>query len=329
VPAAQLPTLGAGDMLKTTYDTNESGVVDNAEKVNGHTVAADVPAEAKFTDTTYALATQLADGLQSAADKTKLDGITGNGTITAEEALTKIKTVDGSGSGLDADLLDGKEAADFALASHGTHVTYGAATTALTSGGTGAIGSASTLARSDHTHTLPDYPDLAGHAGNTNIHVTADKQTEWNKNTTDIALLQSQTGTLSGNDAMSRREILDIKLKLDELNVTEFLNKTGIGFFDLFEDTSQIDTANTTATIASTDATFSGSKVLQFNKQTFSGFTGVELAIYDLSRELFTVDVAVSNSATIAMNIIPGSRTVGEKFYYNGSVYTITAVTAS
>jgi len=49
--------------------------------------------------------------------------------------------------------LDGK-----AASSHGTHVTYGAATTALTSGGTGAIGSASTLARSDHTHTLPAYP---------------------------------------------------------------------------------------------------------------------------------------------------------------------------
>lgn len=42
-----------GDMLKSTYDTNGSGVVDNAEAVNGHTVAKDVPANAVFTDTVY------------------------------------------------------------------------------------------------------------------------------------------------------------------------------------------------------------------------------------------------------------------------------------
>jgi hypothetical protein len=44
---------GAGDMLKSVYDSDGDGVVDNAEKVNNHTVEADVPAGAKFTDTTY------------------------------------------------------------------------------------------------------------------------------------------------------------------------------------------------------------------------------------------------------------------------------------
>ena len=44
---------GAGDMLKSVYDSDGDGVVDNAEKVNNHTVEADVPANAKFTDTTY------------------------------------------------------------------------------------------------------------------------------------------------------------------------------------------------------------------------------------------------------------------------------------
>lgn len=41
-----------GAMEKSTYDTNDSGVVDNCEKVNGKTVNSDVPANAKFTDTT-------------------------------------------------------------------------------------------------------------------------------------------------------------------------------------------------------------------------------------------------------------------------------------
>ena len=43
---------GKGDMLKDTYDTNENGIVDNAEKVNNHTVNSDVPENAIFTDTT-------------------------------------------------------------------------------------------------------------------------------------------------------------------------------------------------------------------------------------------------------------------------------------
>lgn len=54
----------------------------NADTVGGHTVAADVPANAKFTDTTYNPATQSANGLMSAADKKKLDEIT---AITTEE----------------------------------------------------------------------------------------------------------------------------------------------------------------------------------------------------------------------------------------------------
>jgi len=39
-----------GDMFKATYDTNNSGVIDNAEKVNGYTVNRNVPATAIFSD---------------------------------------------------------------------------------------------------------------------------------------------------------------------------------------------------------------------------------------------------------------------------------------
>lgn len=42
--------IGSADMMKATYDANGNGIVDNAEKVNGHTVFTNVPANAKFTD---------------------------------------------------------------------------------------------------------------------------------------------------------------------------------------------------------------------------------------------------------------------------------------
>jgi len=65
-------------------------------------------------------ATTSASGLMSASDKTKLDGVESNATadMTANEILTAIKTVDGTTSGLDADLLDGQEGSHYATASN-------------------------------------------------------------------------------------------------------------------------------------------------------------------------------------------------------------------
>src|SRR5210317_204851 len=74
------------------------------------------------TNTTVAGATTSLAGVMTGADKTKLNGIETGATAdqTASEILTAVKTVDGTGSGLDADLLDGQHASAFAAASH-TH----------------------------------------------------------------------------------------------------------------------------------------------------------------------------------------------------------------
>lgn len=51
-----------GGMLKATYDRNNNGIVDNAERVNNHTVNSDVPFNAIFTDTTVATQLTMANG---------------------------------------------------------------------------------------------------------------------------------------------------------------------------------------------------------------------------------------------------------------------------
>lgn len=63
-------------------------------------------------------ATSGAAGSMSAADKSKLDGIESGATAdqSAAELLTAIKTVDGTGSGLDADTVDGQHASAFEAA---------------------------------------------------------------------------------------------------------------------------------------------------------------------------------------------------------------------
>ena len=61
----------SGDMV--IGEINDNGFVG---KVNGHTINADVPAGAKFTDTTYSNATTSVAGLMSPTDKAKLDAVT-------------------------------------------------------------------------------------------------------------------------------------------------------------------------------------------------------------------------------------------------------------
>lgn len=61
----------------------------NADTVSGHTVGADVPADAVFSDTTYSTVTQTQDGLMPATDKTKLDGVAENANNYILPAATK------------------------------------------------------------------------------------------------------------------------------------------------------------------------------------------------------------------------------------------------
>lgn len=61
------------------------------------------------------IVTGTVDGRDVSEDGVKLDGIEANATgdMTATEILEALKTVDGAGSGLDADLLDGYNSSDF------------------------------------------------------------------------------------------------------------------------------------------------------------------------------------------------------------------------
>ena len=73
--------------------------------------------------------------------------------------------------------LDGK-----AASSHGTHVTY--STTTPVMDGTASVGSATTVARSDHKHptdtTRAAKVDLDSHTGDTNVHINATERVNWN-----------------------------------------------------------------------------------------------------------------------------------------------------
>ena len=68
-----------GAMLKSIYDKDNNGVVDNATRVNNHTVQTDVPAGAVFTDTTLATALRMSNGDSVEYAISQLQGMAGNG----------------------------------------------------------------------------------------------------------------------------------------------------------------------------------------------------------------------------------------------------------
>lgn len=75
----------------------------NADTVNGHTVNSNVPANAKFTDTTYSDATTSAHGLMSASDKSKLNGIAAGANKT-----TILNSLAATTTGYALDAIQGK-----------------------------------------------------------------------------------------------------------------------------------------------------------------------------------------------------------------------------
>lgn len=104
-------------------------------KVNGHTINADVPVGAKFTDTTYSNATTSAAGLMSADDKSKLDGIAAGAnkythpSYTAKSSGLYKVTVDGTGHVSAATAVTKADITALGIPGQDTDTTYSDATT--------------------------------------------------------------------------------------------------------------------------------------------------------------------------------------------------------
>jgi hypothetical protein len=118
--AGTFSTLTANTSLGVTGNITVSGTVDGVDIaardaiLTSTTTTADAAlpkAGGTMTGAITFAAGQSFDGRDVSADGSKLDGIESGATAdqTASEILTAIKTVDGSGSGLDADLWDGNQ----------------------------------------------------------------------------------------------------------------------------------------------------------------------------------------------------------------------------
>jgi len=105
---------GSGKVAVSTVTSTELGYLDGVTSAIQTQIDSKI-STASSASNDYITYTQLNANLNVVQDNvdTKLD----SSSYTASDVLTKIKTVDGSGSGLDADLLDGQSSAYYAVES--------------------------------------------------------------------------------------------------------------------------------------------------------------------------------------------------------------------
>ncbi|APH24377.1 DUF2479 domain-containing protein [Clostridium botulinum] len=93
-------------------------------------------------------------------------------------------------------------------------------------------------------------------------------------NVTDI---NNTLSTLNANDQNAREEIMDIKLKLKEKLAIDFINKSGIGFFDTFETNEYIESTTAKWNKADTTIDFGNPELEQLVYQAVDNSNEIEL----------------------------------------------------
>ncbi|NFD31043.1 DUF2479 domain-containing protein [Clostridium botulinum] len=93
-------------------------------------------------------------------------------------------------------------------------------------------------------------------------------------NVTDI---NNTLSTLNANDQNAREEIMDIKLKLKEKLAIDFINKSGIGFFDTFETNEYIESTTAKWNKADTTIDFGSPELEQLVYQAVDNSNEIEL----------------------------------------------------
>jgi phage-related tail fiber protein len=168
------------DVETNVYSHPNSGVTAGTYKsvtvnAQGHVTAGSNPTTLAGYGITDAPTKTEAQGYATAVKNELL-----NGAGAAYDTLKELGAlIDDNTSAIDA--LE-KVASGKADKEHGTHVTY--STTVPVMDGTASVGSASTVARSDHKHPTDTSraakADLDTHTNNTTVHITSTERTNWN-----------------------------------------------------------------------------------------------------------------------------------------------------
>lgn len=203
----------------------------NSTTVNGHSVNSDVPAGAKFTDTTYSVATASSNGLMTAADKAKLDGIASNANNYSHPTSAGNKHIPAGGSAGQILRWSAGGTATWGVDNNTTYSIFKGASSSA-AGGSGlvpppAAGSQSTkYLRADGTWTEPPNTTYANATKDTAGLMTAADKTKLdgiatgaNKTVVDNALSQVSANPVANSAITKRLQYLySFKISRDKWN---------------------------------------------------------------------------------------------------------------
>ena len=264
-------------------------------------------------------------------NKPTIPSISGLATETyVNNATTQVKNdlLNGAGGAYDTlkelgDLIDDNKDAIDALEeiaagkadkTHGTHVTY--STTAPVMDGTASVGSASTVARSDHKHPTDTsraaQADLTSHTGNTTVHITADERTKWNAAKTHADAAHAPSNAEKNQNAFSNITVGSTTVAADTATDTVTFVGTNV--------TITPDTTNDKITFAVADGTTSAKGVVKLTNSTSSTSTTTAAtpnsvkSAYDLANQAKTaIDAATADDFGIYVQATaPTSAVAGD-----------------
>ena len=192
-----------------------------------------------------------------------------------------------------------------ANSSHGTHVTYSSTSPLID--GTASVGSASTVARSDHRHPTDTsraaQTSLDSHTGNTTSHMTSTERTNWN-----AAYSHSQTAHAPSNAEKNQNAFSNVVV-----GSTTIAADTATDTITLVAGsniTLTPDATNDKITISAKDTTYSLSSFgISATAAELNKLDGVTAT----AAEINYVDGVTSNIQTQLDNKVPTSRTINGK----------------
>lgn len=183
--------------------------------------------------------------------------------------------------------LDGK-----AASSHGTHVSY--STTAPVMDGTAAVGTASTVARSDHKHptdtSRASKSDFDTHTGDTTKHITSTERTNWNAAKTHADSAHAPSNAEKNQNAFSNITVGSTTVAAD--TATDTVTFVGSNV------TITPDATNDKITFAVADGSTSAKGVVQLTDSTSSTSTTTAATPNSVKSAYDLANTAKTNAAT-------------------------------
>jgi hypothetical protein len=274
---------GNGKVISSTYETK----ADSSSKLTEAKTYADNAANAVKNDllnnagAAYDTLKELGDLIDD--NKDAIDALetvaSGKANAVHTHAISDV-------TGLQS-ALDGK-----AANSHGTHVSY--STTAPVMDGTASVGTASTVARSDHKHptdtSRASKTEFDSHNADTTKHITATERTNWNAAKTHADSAHAPSNAQPNQNAFSNIKVGSTTIVADTTTDTLTLEGTNV--------TITPDATNDKVTISVADATTSAKGVVQLTDSVTSTSTTTAATPKNVKAAYDLANTAKTNAAT-------------------------------